>query len=162
MNRLFLSAIGLLFIIGGCTPPASESAVVRYSKAGKWEDVRDDVKIAIANKGLLVEYVSHIHNMLERTKKDVGGKKDVFENAETFVFCSAVVSRHTMEADADNIAFCPYAITVYTTKEDPKTVNVAYRRPIRPDGSQAARDSLKQVEKLLDGIAHEALGITNP
>ena len=162
MKKLLFAAIGLGTVIAGCTPPTSESTIVRYSAPAKWDDVRDDLKIAIANKGLLVEYTSHIHNMLARTKKDVGGKKDIFESAETFVFCSAVVSRHTMEADANNIAFCPYAIAVYTTKDDPKIVNVSYRRPVRPDSSEASIKALKEVETLLDGIAKEALGIANP
>jgi len=159
MKKLLIPAVGLMVWLTGCTPPPGEGTVVRYSKEAKWEDVRDDVKIAITNKGLVVDHISHIANMLDRTKKDVGGKKDIYENAETYIFCSAVISRQTMEADAHNIAFCPYAIAVYTTKDDPKTVHLTYRRPVRTDGSQAAKDSLKAVEKLLDGIAHEGLGI---
>ena len=161
MRKLFLSAVALGAILSGCNAPTNEGTVVRYAKEAKWEDVRDDLKIAIANKGLRIEYTSHIHNMLERTKKDVGGTKDIFANAETFVFCSAVVSRHTMEADPNNIAFCPYAMAVYTTKDDPKTVNVSFRRPVRTNGSAAAKSSLKEVETLLDGLAKEALGISN-
>jgi len=161
MRKLLWFAAVLGAVLTGCNPPVNDGTVVRYSKEAKWEDVRDDLKIAIANKGLRIEYTSHIHNMLERTKKDVGGTKDIFANAETFVFCSAVVSRHTMEADPNNIAFCPYAIAVYTTKEDPKTVNVAFRRPVRTNGSAEAKKSLKEVEQLLTGLAKEALGISN-
>jgi len=158
---LFLFAIALSPVLSGCNPATNEGTVVRYSKEAKWEDVRDDLKIAIANKGLRIEYTSHIHNMLERTKKDVGGKKDIFANAETFVFCSAVISRHTMEADPNNIAFCPYAIAVYTTHDNPKMVSVSFRRPVRTNGSASAKNALKEVETLLDGLAKEALGISN-
>jgi hypothetical protein len=38
-------------------------------------------------------------------------------------------------------------------------VHVAYRRPWRPDGSVASQVALKAVERLLDGLAREALGL---
>jgi hypothetical protein len=64
-----------------------------------------------------------------------------------------------MEADPANAALCPYSIMVYATARDPGTVHVAYRRPWRPDGSAASKAALKEVERLLDGIAKEALGV---
>ncbi len=64
-----------------------------------------------------------------------------------------------MEADPANAALCPYSIMVYATAQDPGTVHVAYRRPWRPDGSAASQAALKQVERLLDSIAKEALGL---
>jgi hypothetical protein len=48
---------------------------------------------------------------------------------------------------------------VYAMAQDPGTVHVAYRRPWRPDGSAASKAALKDVERLLDGIAREALGL---
>jgi uncharacterized protein (DUF302 family) len=97
--------------------------------------------------------------MLERTGKDVGSARKLYADAQAFVFCSAVLSRKTMEADAANAALCPYSIMVYATAQDPGTVHVAYRRPWRPDGSAASKAALKEVETLLDGIAREALGL---
>ena len=38
-------------------------------------------------------------------------------------------------------------------------VSVSYRRPWRPGGSAASRAALREVERLLDGIAREALGL---
>jgi len=46
--------------------------IVAYSKRGKFEDVRDDLKLAIEGKGLVIDYHSFLGNMLERTGKDVG------------------------------------------------------------------------------------------
>jgi uncharacterized protein (DUF302 family) len=133
--------------------------VVRYSKRAKFEDVRDDLKLAIEGKGLVIDYHSFIGRMLERTAKDVGATRKLYADAQAFVFCSAVASRKTMEADIANIAFCPYSMVVYATAEDPNTVHVAYRRPWRPDGSAASAAALKGVETLLDGIAREALAL---
>jgi hypothetical protein len=69
------------------------------------------------------------------------------------------LSRKTMEADAANIALCPYSMVVYATAQEPEKVFVSYRRPWRPDGSAASKAALRQVEALLDGIAREAVGL---
>jgi uncharacterized protein (DUF302 family) len=137
---------------------ANPHPVVSYSKAAKFEDVFEEAKLAIEAKGLVVDYVSHVNAMLERTGKDVGSGKKLYADARALVFCSALLSRKTMEADPANVAQCPYAITVYATVQQPGTVHVAYRRPWRPDGSAASKAALKEVEALLDGIARRALG----
>jgi uncharacterized protein (DUF302 family) len=138
---------------------ADPHPVVTYSKRAKFDDVRDDLKLAIEGKGLVVDYQSFVGRMLERTGKDVGSARKLYADAQAFVFCSALLSRKTMEADTANAALCPYSIMVYATAQDPGTVHVAYRRPWRPDGSAASRAALKEVEALLDGIAREALGL---
>jgi uncharacterized protein (DUF302 family) len=137
---------------------ADPHPVVSYSKRAKFDDVRDDLKAAIEAKGLVIDYQSFVNRMLERTGKDVGSAKKLYADAQAFVFCSAALSRKTMEADPANAALCPYSIMVYATAQDPGTVHVAYRRPWRPDGSAASKAALKEVERLLDGIAKEALG----
>jgi len=133
--------------------------VVTYSKSAKFDDVRDDLKLAIEGKGLVIDYQSFINRMLERTGKDVGSARKLYADAQSFVFCSAALSRKTMEADPANAALCPYSMTVYATAQDPGKVYVSYRRPWRPDGSPASKAALKEVERLLDGIAREALGL---
>jgi len=137
---------------------ADPHPVVTYSKRAKFDDVRDDLKAAIEGKGLVIDYHSFVNRMLERTGKDVGSARKLYADAQAFVFCSAVLSRKTMEADPANAALCPYSIMVYATAQDPGTVHVAYRRPWRPDGSAASKAALKEVERLLEGIAREAVG----
>ena len=70
-------------------------------------------------------------------------------------FCSAALSRDTMEADPHNIAFCPYAIAIYTLPQEPGRVYLAYRRP-SPARTQSSARALAAVEKLLEGIVSEA------
>jgi uncharacterized protein (DUF302 family) len=137
---------------------ADPHPVVVYSKRAKFEDVRDDLKLAIEAKGLVVDYQSFVNRMLERTGKDVGSARKLYVDAQAFVFCSAALSRKTMEADPANASFCPYSMMVYATAQDPGTVRVSYRRPWRPDGSAASKAALREVEALLDGIAREAVG----
>ena len=138
---------------------ADPHPIVTYSKTAKFDDVRDDLKLAIEGKGLVIDHQSFVGRMLERTGKDVGSTRKLYTDAQAFTFCSAVLSRKTMEADPANVSFCPYTMVVYATAQQPGTVHVAYRRPWRPDRSAASKAALKEVEALLDGVAREALGL---
>ena len=139
---------------------AEPQPVVIYSKKGaKFDDVRDELKLAIEGKGLVIDYESYVNRMLERTGKDVGSTRKLYADAQAFVFCSAALSRKTMEADPANVSLCPYSMMVYATAADPGTVRLSYRRPWRPDGSAASKAALNEVEALLDGIARKALGV---
>jgi uncharacterized protein (DUF302 family) len=139
---------------------ADPHPIVTYSRKGaKFEDARDDLKLAIEGRGLVIDYESFVNRMLERTGKDVGSSRKLYADAQAFVFCSAALSRKTMEADPANLSLCPYSMTVYATAREPGTVHVSYKRPWRPDGSAASKAALKEVEALLDGIAREALGL---
>jgi uncharacterized protein (DUF302 family) len=138
---------------------AEPHPITTYSKAATFEDVRDDLKLAIQGRGLVIDYESFVNRMLERTGKDVGSARKLYADAQAFVFCSAALSRKTMEADPANVALCPYSIMVYATAAEPGKVVVSYRRPWRPDGTAASKAALKEVEALLDGIAREALGL---
>ena len=137
---------------------AEPHPVVTYSKKNaRFDDVRDELRLAIESKGLVVDYHGLVNRMLERTGKDIGSAKKIYAGAEAFVFCSAALSRKTMEADPSNMAMCPYTIVVYEALSEPGTVRVAYRRPWRPDGAPASQAALKEVEALLDAIAREAV-----
>jgi len=155
--RIFVS--GLVAIFSAAALAAGPHPVVTYSKKAKFEDVRDDLKLAIEAKGLVIDYQSFVNRMLERTGKDVGSTRKLYIDARAFVFCSAALSRKTMEADPANMAICPYSIAVYAMADEPEKVYVSYRRPWRPDGSAASKAALKEVETLLDRIAREAVGL---
>jgi len=156
IRALALAWMALFSVAAMAADPAP---VVSYSQKAKFETVRDDLKTAIEAKGLVIDYQSFIHRMLERTGKDVGSSKPLYADAQSFVFCSAALSRKTMEADLANVSMCPYSMTVYATAQEPDKVHVSYRRPWRPDGSAASKAALREVEALLDGIAREALGV---
>lgn len=154
-----LRAALMAFLMFASTSFAADpGALVTYSKQGRFEDVRDDLRLAIESKGLVIDYQAHLNRMLERTGKDVGSTQPIYVDAQAFVFCSASLSRKTMEADPLNAALCPYAVVVFATAREPGKVHVSYRRPWRPDGSAASKAALKEVEKLLDSIARQAVG----
>lgn len=154
MFRNTLAAV-LLFagLVHGALAAGDHMAV--FTKIGSFEDVRDSVDMAITDRGMVVNNVSHVGEMLERTGKDLGGGQ-IFLNAEILEFCSAVVSRKMMESDPDNIVFCPYVISVYVVPEKPEEVRVAYRKP-QITGSPASQKSLKAVDELLSGIVKDAM-----
>lgn len=129
-----------------------------YSVSADFATVKDDVKQAITARGLVIDHTSHIGAMLDRTGVDIGQTKPIFVHADAYQFCSAQISRKTMEADPANIVFCPYVILIYTLRNDPTVVYVGYRRP-QPVGSPASQESLKAVDKLLDDIVKEALNV---
>jgi len=146
----------LLFVGMAHAALAADDYMVVATKAGNFSDVRDDVEMAITDRGLVVNNVSHVGDMLARTGKDLGDSKQVFIKAEALEFCSAEWSRKMMEADPDNIVFCPYVISVYVVPGKPHEVRIAYRKP-QITGSPASRKALKAVDDLLSGIVSDAL-----
>ena len=159
MTIIRVFASGLAATVSAMAVAADPHPVVTYSKKAKFEEVRDDLKLAIEDRGLVIDYQSFVNRMLERTGKDLGSARKLYADAQAFVFCSAALSRKAMEADAVNLALCPYSIAVYATASEPEKVHVSYRRIWRPDGSAASRAALKEVDALLDGIAREAVGL---
>lgn len=146
-------------LVAALLPAAVEAAdpgVVVRSVKGEFAEVKDNVLFAVQNRGLVLNYTSHIGAMLARTGKDIGRGHVIFREAELLEFCSAAVSRGMMEADPHNIVFCPYAIAVYTLPGEPGKVYVGYRKP-PATGSGRSAQALRAVGKLLDDIADEAL-----
>ena len=151
----FVFAFVLLFNL--VTPSfAAGNHMLLKSKKASFDDIKSNVTEALTNRGLVINNTSHISDMLSRTGKDLGSKKQVYQKAELLEFCSATISRATMEADATNIVFCPYIIAIYVLSQDPQKVYIGYRRP-EIVGTPASKKALKEVEKLLNDIVAEAL-----
>ena len=145
MTRLIAVVLGLLIALSAA---ANDGAKVLAAK-GTFADVKDDVVAAIGKRGLVVNYVAHVGDMLERTGRDLGKTKRVYDQAEVIEFCSATVSRAMMEADPRHLVYCPYTIAVYTLPGKPGVVYVAHRKYPRTP-------ALKPVSDLLRGIIADA------
>ena len=144
MRRLF----ALLVLVLTSSLALATDWTVRQRTAQPFADVREALTLAIENRGLVINYTSHIADMLARTGADLGATKKIYEKAEIIEFCSAGLSRKMMEADPHNIVLCPFAISIYTLPGDRNGTWVAYRKP---QGKSAAL-----VEGLLKEIAAEA------
>jgi uncharacterized protein (DUF302 family) len=127
------------------------------SKKGKFEDVRDDIVMAIQSRGMKINHINHISDMLNRTGEAVGDTSPVFGMAEQIEFCKADLSRDMMQADPTNIVFCPYSIAVYTLPNAPDQVYVLYRHPVAVNSNPDTARVLKSVEDLLSGIVGDAV-----
>ena len=141
--RILTTALATLLLAA----PALAEGNTTYDFDGSFEDATFAVEPAIVGQGLVVDYVSHVGEMLARTGADVGSDVKLFEAADIFLFCSAVISRKVMEADLTNIGHCPYGI--FVTDIDGQ-VQIGYRN--MPEGP------MQEVQTLLDGIAKEAVG----
>jgi len=141
MGELVLAAALLLIGQGAY----AGEGYVTYAYDGSFEDASSSVENAVIGAGLKVDYISHVGDMLARTGADVGDDAVLFDNAQAFLFCSAVLSRKVMEADPMNIAFCPFGIFV---ADQAGEVVIGYRT--YPEGA------MQEVQVLLDTIASEA------
>lgn len=135
---------------------AAAPVVTVHSAKGKFDEVKERVVMAIENRGMVINNTAHVGDMLERTGKDLGHAKKIYIHAEVLEFCNAALSRETMEADAHNIAFCPYTIAVYVLPQEPGKVYITYRN-LAMSGPGRSAKALDAVGKLLEDIVNESL-----
>lgn len=145
----FALAILALATAANATPVVSKTT-------GTFEEIKENLTNALTNRGMVVNNIAHIGDMLARTGKDLGKTDPVYLKAEAIEFCSATISRKTMEANPHNIAYCPYVIAIYVLPKEPKTVYVTYRKPTGGD-TKASKASLGEVEKLLRDLVKETI-----
>ncbi|MBK0326288.1 DUF302 domain-containing protein [Rhodobacteraceae bacterium F11138] len=128
---------------------AAAQDMTSYETQQSFDDVIFGLESAILDRGLVVDHVSHVGEMLDRTRADVGSDVKLFARADVYNFCSASLSRKMMEADRMNIAFCPYGIFVAELVTPPGQVVVGHQN--FPDGA------MQEVQTLLSAIAQEAI-----
>lgn len=145
MKKILIAATLATGLSAGAA--VADGATTTYPFDGSFDDATFGVESAIVGRGLVIDWVSHVGEMLARTGAAVGSDKVVFDDADIFMFCSATVSREVMEADFLNIAYCPYGVFVF---ERDGQVMVGYRN--LPEGE------MQKVQSLLDEIAREAVG----
>jgi uncharacterized protein (DUF302 family) len=122
--------------------------MVSFETGLTYDDVTFGLESAITDRGFVVDHISHVGEMLERTRADVGSDVVLFQQADVYSFCSAKLSRQVMEADPMNITFCPYNIFVAQRPGEDK-VTVGFRT--FPAGE------MQVIQNLLSEIAQEAI-----
>lgn len=131
-------------------PVAANDAIKVYPYDGSWDDAVFDLQTTIESRGLVIDNVSHVGAMLNRTAADVGAATPIFENADVYQFCSAAISRRAMEADPLNIGFCPYGVFLMQKAGD-EIVEIGYR--------PMPGDSMAEADALVRGIVQEVAGV---
>jgi len=127
---------------------ATAQDMVSHTTTLAYDDVTFGLENAITGRGLVIDHVSHVGGMLERTRGDVGSDVVLFSQAQVFSFCSAKLSRQVMEANPMNIAYCPYDIFV-AQQPGAEEVTIGFRA--LPEGE------MQVIQDLLDGIVQEAI-----
>ena len=117
--------IAALFAVSFTAAQAQDAMTITVED--DFDNVAFAVEGAILGQGLVVDSVSHVGEMLNRTAADVGGGEPVYERADVYNFCSATITREVMEADPNNIMHCPYGIFIYQLAGNEEEVVVGFR-----------------------------------
>jgi uncharacterized protein (DUF302 family) len=151
-RKLFAPALAAAMLLAAAAAQAESYAV--YESDSSFEDVIDGLKLAIQERGMYINNVMHMDEMLERTGKDLGMDETIYTHAQSIEFCSAVLSRKmTAEAPA-RIVNCPFIIAVYTLPDDADTTFVVHRRiPAAETKSSAV---MREIAEMLEAVANSA------
>jgi hypothetical protein len=150
---LFAGLLGLVLL--GQAAIAAESGYKDYVKSGTFDDVSENLKDAIVNRGYVIDYVGQFNKMLERTAADTGtitagGNKSPYKNAQYMQFCPSKLTHEAVNASPFAIANCPIALFVYETNYEPGKVHVGYRLPVASPSKR-----VNEVNEKLTAVLHE-------
>ena len=126
-----------------------------YESESAFADVMEGLKMAIQERGMYINNVMHMDEMLERTGKDLGLGGKLYEHAESVEFCSAVMSRKMVTENPARIVNCPFIISVYTLPDvEDKTTYIVHREI--PAAEAQASEVMSEVAEMLEGVAGAA------
>lgn len=151
-TRLLLS---LVLSLATHHAAAIEDTYGTQSSQAAFEEVMENLRGAILERGLFINNEMHLGAMLERTGKDLGLEGQVYLRAESLEICSATLSRRMVEEDPRRIVNCPFIISVYVLASEPDRTVVAYRLPTPKEISQSK--VMAEVAAMLKGITEAAV-----
>ncbi len=128
--------------------------VVIYRVADEFEMIKENVEMAIVNRGMLVSGTLHVSEMLNRTGKDLGFPEPIYSQAESVEFCSALMSHRMTQAHPANLTVCPFTISVYIKQAEPEHVYVAFRKQVLAGDAETVTSA---IHEMLHGIVKEAI-----
>lgn len=132
----------------------ADGAYAVYESESDFETVLDGAKMAIEERGMYINNLMHMGEMLERTGRDLGMNEQIYRRAESIEFCSALLSRKMTTEDPSRIVNCPFILSIYTLPgQDGKTF-VAHR-VIDPDEIEGSA-IMAEVAAMLQGVAEGA------
>jgi len=109
-----------------------------------FEDMMIAVESSIIDQGLVIDSISHVGEMLNRTADDVGATENIYLNASVFNFCSSILTREVITIDPTNIAYCPYSVYVFTTQKQPDQTTIGVPIFLYPE-MDAVNDLLRDI-----------------
>ena len=151
---ILLLALSLPALAATDIPTTTSPITVQYIDDESFEDIKENVEMAITDRGLTVSGTLHVQEMLTRTGDDLGFGPGPYLKAESLEFCSALISHKMIKVDPSNMGICPFTIAIYILRTEPNRVYVAYRVPSLAGD---ADNVLKEVIALLDGVVKESI-----
>lgn len=152
--RRFPALILSLLLLSAAAQTVADDYVV-YESDSSFSDVMDSLKLAIQERGMFINNLMHMHEMLERTGTDLGLGGSLFGDAKSVEFCSAVLSRKMISEDPRRIVNCPFIIAVYTLPKDPGKTYVAHRKI--PTSETEQSQAMQEVATMFEGVAEDAV-----
>lgn len=153
MSPVLRTAAALLLSVSVRVVPADSTYAV-YESESDFGTVMEAAKLAIQERGMFINNIMHLSDMLDRTGKDLGLKGKIYERAESIEFCSAVLSRKMMAEDPGRIVNCPFVIAIYTLPGKPGKTYVAHR--VIPQRDPATSPAMSEISAMLEGVAKSA------
>ncbi len=162
MRTILHALVAVFAALSLALPVAAADTQLGYQalkRKASFEDVETDLRDAIINRGMTIDYVGHISKMLERTSEAVGsvteeGSKSPYKEANYFQFCSAKLTHDVVSKNPLNISICPYVIFLFELKTEPGVIHIGYRRPFGGP-SAISRKAVAAVEALLGKIIQD-------
>jgi uncharacterized protein (DUF302 family) len=156
LSVVWLTAGLLSGSLAAATELPNNGAIATASKSGaRYQDVREDLLMAIEAQGFVVGAIGDLGGMLTRSAPDFG-HKPVYLAAEYFNFCPTAIAHELVAADPTNLAYCPFQLFLYEAVAAPGTIVVGYRHP-GVDGNAATRAILARAEQVFAGIIRAAV-----
>ena len=126
-----------------------------HETSSSFGDVMEGLQSAIQERGMYINNIMHMGEMLERTGKDLGLGEPIFLKAESIEFCSAPLSRKMSTEDPARIVNCPFIVSAYVLPKEPGKTYVVHREI--PRDQVAASAVMAEVAENLKGIAEAAV-----
>lgn len=152
--KRFQALMLCLLLLCTAAQTAADDYVV-YESDSSFSDVMDGLKLAIQQRGMFINNLMHMNEMLERTGADLGLGGPLFGDADSVEFCSAVLSRKMISEDPRRIVNCPFIIAVYTLPGEPDTTYVAHRKIPASETEQSP--AMQEVATMLEEVAGDAV-----
>ncbi len=147
--KKYLSLVAGWWLLCAWPPSfADESPYSVYRSESGFEDVMQALKMGIEEKGMYINNVMHMEEMLERTGKDLGSDEKIYARAESIEFCSAVLSRRMTSEKPQRIVNCPFIISVYVLPDEPDATYVVHRKLLTGDDTPVMREVAGMLESL--------------
>jgi uncharacterized protein (DUF302 family) len=150
-HRVSIALLALVLLPAGAL---SDGAYVVYESESDFDTVMDGAKASIQERGMYINNIMHMGEMLERTGKDLGLDGKIYERAESIEFCSAVLSRKMTQEEPVRIVNCPFIVSIYTLPGQEGKTFIAHRAI--PEAEIEASEVMGEVAEMLKGVGEGA------